>query len=883
MAARTGKVMPSISSSSKPGKTPFLSALLNKFTASGADQIDTIAKEFDVEFYRTQHPKVAGDKKAAIRHYIENCRKTKSDPNIWFSTEYYLKNNKDVRNSGINPFYHYLRFGRKEGRIASYAEDSDKKEKSIPEKVVGEELKAEFYLDQVDPKRLRNIDPLRHYCASGWRNGFDPSPDFSTSYYLEANEDVAKEGINPFYHYLSIGRLEGRPCRASSRAGRAKGHSVTPKARPEVAQPRTGVVAMVKNEGDIIQFFAAHLLKFFDEIVFVDHQSSDSTKAVIEDLAERHANVTRYSLAEPAYIQDVVSNFVVADCEALKSVDWVMFLDADEFLPFRSRDEFAAFLKEHEAHPVISFRWKNIIPVDYWSYRVDDLADREFYVPSKPSPFKKIAFQPGKMGGAKYWINQGNHSISRIKGMDPLPDRETSAILFHLPIRSSNQLAIKLNQGALSNLLRNRTTRGVEGQHWFRILQSMKSAEEIRPELLNGVAMQYGTLGRPIEEVGAKELGEAGFQRQPIAVASVERAAQPAAEDESSIAELMFRLGAAIVLDGEEQTEEPVTEIAAFEGGVLRRSGEKPGETYQTLPPRSSTEKAALKARFTSPARAIATLLADSYLPIRNLTPTAWGGHIPFMFTIASVARPRRFVELGSHHGASFFAFCQAMERAGAKTEAIAIDSWQGDEQAGFYDDRVFDNFKFILRPYADFAHYIKGFFDDAAPHFAAGSIDLLHIDGLHTYAAVRNDFETWLPKMSSEGLVMFHDINVHERDFGVWRLWDELKTQYPAAEFRHSHGLGLLYVGDDPESGARAMVEAMAEPDTARALQTHFESVGELSPELAQARMAITRNEKQMKTIATRVEGLAKIKQKNAQLEKRVDGLLKALKRERD
>ncbi len=42
----------------------------------------------------------------------------------------------------------------------------------------------------------------------------------------------------------------------------------------------------------------------------------------------------------------------------------------------------------------------------------------------------------------------------------------------------------------------------------------------------------------------------------------------------------------------------------------------------------------------------------------------------------------------------------------------------------------------------------------------------------------------------------MFHDINKKQTDFGVWKLWDELKAQYPHFEFLHGHGLGLIAVG---------------------------------------------------------------------------------------
>jgi hypothetical protein len=184
---------------------------------------------------------------------------------------------------------------------------------------------------------------------------------------------------------------------------------------------------------------------------------------------------------------------------------------------------------------------------------------------------------------------------------------------------------------------------------------------------------------------------------------------------------------------------------------------------------------------------------AANFRPSRVVPPNAWVGHLPLANWILQQTRPRVFVELGTHTGNSYFAFCQSIRELKLSSKAYAVDTWQGDDQAGFYGDEVFREVSEHNKLYSDFSTLIRKTFDQALDSFAEKSIDLLHIDGLHTYEAVKHDFESWLPKLKPNAIVLFHDSNVHFDTFGVHKLWSELSQKYETVEFLHSHGLGIL------------------------------------------------------------------------------------------
>jgi glycosyltransferase involved in cell wall biosynthesis len=207
--------------------------------------------------------------------------------------------------------------------------------------------------------------------------------------------------------------------------------------------------------------------------------------------------------------------------------------------------------------------------------------------------------------------------------------------------------------------------------------------------------------------------------------------------------------------------------------------------------------------------------------------PSAWFGHVPFAHWLITAARPRVLVELGTHAGVSYSAMCSMVKRENLETKCFAVDTWKGDEHAGAYPEEIYQELAaFNDKHYRDFSTLIRALFDEALPQFEDGSIDILHIDGFHSYEAVSHDFHTWRPKLSDRAVVLFHDTNEFKKGFEVYRFWDEVSAQFPSFSFLHGHGLGVLAVGENAPAPIKALCSIQDESERT-VVRQRFETLG--------------------------------------------------------
>ncbi|MEM8718332.1 MAG: DUF4347 domain-containing protein [Cyanobacteria bacterium P01_G01_bin.39] len=180
---------------------------LTQFNASDYRALDYAFP--DDELFNSQYytgTQVALDTINPFTDYIENGWRAGRNPNGLFNVNYYLSQNPDVNQHGLDPLTHYALFGE--------TEIFDNRD---PNRL----FDTSYYLAKNSDVADAGANPLLHFIQSGWKEsrfdnpgGFnpnrDPSPFFDTSFYFDNNPDVRQvsyelDSANALQHFLEFG------------------------------------------------------------------------------------------------------------------------------------------------------------------------------------------------------------------------------------------------------------------------------------------------------------------------------------------------------------------------------------------------------------------------------------------------------------------------------------------------------------------------------------------------------------------------------------------------------------------------------------------------------------------------------------------------------
>jgi predicted O-methyltransferase YrrM len=114
------------------------------------------------------------------------------------------------------------------------------------------------------------------------------------------------------------------------------------------------------------------------------------------------------------------------------------------------------------------------------------------------------------------------------------------------------------------------------------------------------------------------------------------------------------------------------------------------------------------------------------------------------------------FLEVGSYLGASTLFLAAAAKEIGHGAKVHSVDTWENQGMSeGFRD--TWSEFNENTKSYTSCIVSHRGKSIQIAQTFT-GQIDLLFLDGDHSYEGCRLDVENWLPHLKPGGLIIMHD-----------------------------------------------------------------------------------------------------------------------------
>jgi predicted O-methyltransferase YrrM len=164
--------------------------------------------------------------------------------------------------------------------------------------------------------------------------------------------------------------------------------------------------------------------------------------------------------------------------------------------------------------------------------------------------------------------------------------------------------------------------------------------------------------------------------------------------------------------------------------------------------------------------------------------------------------KPRNVLEIGTYAGGTLFCLCRLAQ---ADATIVSVDKPQGQFGGGYTEERAKEMLELFPGPAQTLRlvradSHLPSTLEQVKEFFDGDKLDLLFIDGDHTYEGVKSDFDMYSPLVAPGGLIVFHDIMEHHPGSGceVEAFWNEVRDGYRYREIATPPwrwgGIGVLW-----------------------------------------------------------------------------------------
>lgn len=258
------------------------------------------------------------------------------------------------------------------------------------------------------------------------------------------------------------------------------------------AAPRFAIVAVMRNEADMLESFVRYHLQWAAGVLLIDHRSTDASRAIVTALQAEGLPVELRGYDDLAFDQARFINAHAAEAARRVRADWVLPLDLDELLAADGDGPPTAELAGLDRSRPVELPWRTYVPTG-----ADAVAEPcpprriRHRLVRETVAFHKIAVPGALLQDGRYRIAVGNHDL-----LDSRTGRPVAAVaatrthLAHFPVRNPDQFSSKVLVGWLSTLAKgNRVP--TEADHWKAGFDRVVGGGPLTYPELEGLARNY--------------------------------------------------------------------------------------------------------------------------------------------------------------------------------------------------------------------------------------------------------------------------------------------------------------------------------------------------------------------------------------------------------